>query len=207
MLFRITNSGGHGMSSRHPGQIDPGAVAPWQKEYEEVRVFAQNLAKDFAALGCYSLFRDTGFYSLADDDAHGFNSDVFIEWHLDSFAASSTGVGAFVRGNASTKERLLAANICAAVAKATGLRNRGVKSADFAVLNQYPDMDSVLVELFFVSNKSDHDKFMAAKGAVELGVVNAVLKTYGKPLVRSLPRGWSNTAMVTYRIRKFFRRK
>ncbi len=194
-------SGGHGLGSRVVKKIDPGASGSGFKENNIALGMATRFASNFAALGWPMLLRDEGYFARADDEAAAFDARFFIEFHTDS-TAGATGVGAFVGTNATATEMKLATNLTRAVSGATGIRNRGVKRGSFAVLKQHR-MDSVLLELFFISNPSDVKAYQDNVDDVELGIVNAVLLTYGYKPVKSLPRLWGKPrrlwARITYR--------
>lgn len=195
-------SAGHGMGSRVVKRVDPGAQGSGFNESNITLGMAKRLANDFAALGWPILLRDTGYFAQADDDAKAYGAAFFIEIHTDSFSSTSTGVSGFVGSNATAREVALAKNLCWAVTDATHIRNRGVNVGNFAVVRQHP-MDSVLLELFFLSNPRDVNAYQDNVDAVELGLVNAVLKTYGYKPVASLPRNWGKPrrlwARITYR--------
>lgn len=196
--MKVCISAGHGISSRTPGKVDSGAVGSGYREATVVLGMAKRLGQDFAVLGWPTLVRDSGYYANADNDAAAFGAQAFIELHMNAASASATGVEVLVGPNASRREYALAQAIADSVSREAGIRNRGVKvRTDLAVLSQYPSMDSVLAELAFVSNVGDMRAYQAHVDSIELGIVNAVLVTYGYRAIKSLPRKWSTAwAMV-----------
>lgn len=71
-------------------------------------------------------------------------------------------------------QRELAAKVSAAIAKATGLRDRGpVERKDLAVLNG-TNAPAILIELAFISNASDMKKFFDNMQAIANAIVQVV---------------------------------
>lgn len=201
--MKLAISAGHGMSSRVPGKIDPGADGNGQQEAVMVKGMANRLAQDFSALRWPCLVRDTGHYAQADDDAKAWGAQFFIELHMNAGPPSANGVECLVGGNATVAERRLAAALCRNVSSVSGMYNRGVKvRTDLAVLRQHP-MDSVLFEMGFISNVNDMRRYQKSVDKIELAILNAVLTTYGRKPATFLPRKWSLPrrlwARITYR--------
>lgn len=197
---RIALSSGHGLSSRIKGKVDPGAIGFGEKEAAKTKAMCDNLSKDFARLNWRVLFRDTGYFSMADDEARKFDASVFLELHLDAAGASANGSGCFVASRTNGKETTLANNILNGIVR-VGFRDRGVKKTDdLSVLRQYSGMDSVLVEMAFITNARDNARYDANTEKIELAILNGVLKTYGLKQRTTLPRKWSNLRAYLYRI-------
>jgi len=169
-------------------------------EATEVRRVALHLAQDSASCRIPTLFRDTGRYYLADDAAHAFNAARFYEMHLNSGVSTAHGVETLVGPNASAKEKAIAADMSAAIARTLGIPNRGVKVRDdLAVLHQYKDMASFIIEIVFVSNKGDMSEFRAHADALELAIFNVHRKHYGLKPMTKLPRlTWRKVRIPKY---------
>lgn len=201
--MRLCFSAGHGLESRKKGALDPGACANGQKEWERVHTMASRVSRDFAVLGYPTLFRDVGLYSEADDAAKAFGADIFIELHLDAAGSTAKGTTAFVGTHATARERRLASLLSSDVAAAVPTNNRGVKvSSDFAVLKG--SVDTVLLEICYLTNMSDIYNFTKNHDKIELAIVNAILKGIGKKPVKSLPRTWPRAIA---NIRRFFTKR
>lgn len=201
--MRITISAGHGIGSRAPGGYDSGAVGGGVHEATRVLALAKNLAYDFAALGWHTFLRDRGYYARADDEAYGFDSDVFCELHLNSGTARASGVEVLVNPSAGKLTRAVAASVSARIAHALEVPNRGVKErGDLAVLKPHGEMRSILVEAYFVSNRRDRDLGRIRAYRVERAIMNGILTGLGFKAIGGLvaaPRLWSK------RGRKFLR--
>ena len=88
------------------------------------------------------------------DKANKENADIFISIHCNSFYnPSAHGVETFNYPN-STQGWRLSTNIYDNLVKSTGLKGRGVKTANFYVL-KHTKMPAALVELAFLSNPSE----------------------------------------------------
>jgi N-acetylmuramoyl-L-alanine amidase len=92
--------------------------------------------------------------------SHKYKADVFISIHYNSGGSTATGIDTFYNtkyGN----EAELAKCIQTELIKQTGMKDRGVKTAEFYVV-KYNEMPSVLVELGFISNPEE-EKLIATK--------------------------------------------
>jgi len=200
-------SAGHGEGSRHPGQSDSGANVigdglPAKTEDDYTLEMCQSVRADLRAVYSaagqgFVMLRDSGLYSRADNDCALNDCDLFIEFHTDSLTATSTGVGTFYRTDRAQK---LAAMLAKNGAHALGLRNRGARRNDtFAVLDVHPGMDSVLVEMFFGSNKSDTRAFLKHRDAFVLAMVNCILTWHGWNTVSKRPSQWTAAEKAAYK--------
>lgn len=84
--------------------------------------------------------------------ANAFGADYFVSVHANGFEfPSANGIETFCHPQAAAKAAKLAEEIQAELVKATGLRDRGAKRANYQVLRETV-MPAVLVELPFLSN-------------------------------------------------------
>ncbi|MGG7078244.1 N-acetylmuramoyl-L-alanine amidase, partial [Clostridium sardiniense] len=94
--------------------------------------------------------------------ANGYKPDVFVSNHINSFEQeSANGIETFHHRD-KTQYKPLSDNIQNNAIKSTGAVNRGVKSANFAVLRE-TNMPSSLFEAGFISNKSESSKLKTAE--------------------------------------------
>ncbi|ENZ02565.1 hypothetical protein HMPREF1092_01800 [Clostridium thermobutyricum] len=88
---------------------------------------------------------------------NAYGADVFVSPHINSFnGASAKGIETYYHLNKSS-ERPLSSNIQENAIKETGAVNRGVKSANFAVIRE-SSMPSSLFEAGFISNPEEASK-------------------------------------------------
>ena len=182
-------SAGHGYESRHKGETDPGATSKYGVEADLARELTKNLAKDSACCKVPTLFRDTGPYYLADDEAYKFGAKWFTEIHFNSAVSRASGVECLVPKGASASEMRLAQEYCKAIASVLNIANRGVKYRDdLAVLNgDHRGLATVIIEVGFISNGTDMARYKARKGAVEMAIFNA----YRRVALERPPLTWN----------------
>ena len=115
-------------------------------------------------------------------------TDVFIELSDRAKAANNAAANTGARGVETYvyhgKDSTLAKNIQESVVN-SGIftTNRGVKSADFAVVRE-TRMLSALVELGFITNKDDAHLLMTKTDSIAMAVANGILKTLGMQLLQ-----------------------
>ena len=145
--MRIFLDPGHGGS-------DPGA-AKIIKESQYTLIYALELGRALKGLGFevnYSRTSDSDV-SLAERCrmANTWKADYFISIHFN--AGGGTGIETFALAAGGNAERLAKAVQSPLIAH-TGMRDRGVKFANFQVLRDTL-MPAVLIELGFLTNKAD----------------------------------------------------
>jgi N-acetylmuramoyl-L-alanine amidase len=104
---------------------------------------------------------DDRFISLQGrvDFAHRRNADIFFSVHINSYSSTSTGTETYYYTGQS---RALANEVQRELVKATGLANRGVRSARFFVIRK-TRMPSILTETAFISNPREEALLMDPK--------------------------------------------
>lgn len=119
--------------------------------------------------------------------ANDWNADIFISIHINSATnKSAAGFETFIyNGNVSQATISNQNVIHADVVKAIGLRDRGKKRANFAVLRQ-TKMPGLLTENGFISNANDANKLKQESflNKIAQGHVNGLVKVFGlKPKI------------------------
>ena len=109
-------------------------------------------------------------------------ADLFVSIHCNSApSASANGMEVYVHTTRSAASTRAAHAIYDRLLPASGLRGRGVKANDYAVLRETV-MPAVLVELGFVSNDGDRAKLISedwqnrAAETITSGIMEVVLK-------------------------------
>ncbi|OLN24141.1 cell wall hydrolase [Domibacillus antri] len=147
------------------GGSDPGAISFGLREKDVVLTTGlkvNNLLKQTPFNVKMTRSTDT-FVSLSARPAFAVRNggDVFVSIHANAASASATGTETFYYSAATNPytadSRLLATKIQNRMIAAWNLRNRGVKTGNFAVLREN-NMPAALAELGFITNKSDNDK-------------------------------------------------
>jgi N-acetylmuramoyl-L-alanine amidase len=150
------------------GGYDPGAVGNMGTKEKEVNLdIAKRAAKLLEARGATVVMTRPGDPEVGLDQrtskANSKKANIFVSIHIN--AAESTTLGGtmtFVHSGSSTNTRIkesnrLAKNIQSELIKGIGLRDAGVRYADFAVLRT-SNMPAVLCELAFLSNPAEEKK-------------------------------------------------
>ena len=213
---RITNSAGHGLSSRVSGQVDPGAevVNTPGTEADAVLRFTLDMDANYRVLFAgrkhsAHVVANTGRYYLADNKAVQYHCDTFNEFHTDAAKKSRTkdgkkyGVSVLYED---PKDAGYAKRLSAAIAEASGLPDRGAKyRTNLAVLTPHSGMRQVIIELFFGTDADDVAAFKAHRDAVEVAILNVNLREWGWRTIKMPipPRKWGRVKRLFYRARRF----
>ena len=193
------------------GGNDPGAVGKRSKEKDNVLKVAKKLKTLLEKYGhTVKMTRSTDvFISLSQraNMANSWGADYFISLHNNAASSSATGFETFVyNGGVSQKTKQFQNAVHDAIASKIGIRDRGKKSANFAVLRQ-TKMPAVLIEYAFISNPNDEKILInEVDKLAELtcdGVIDAIGGTIkakpSKPKVKpSTPKKTTNKGKVKY---------
>jgi len=206
-MVKIFIDPGHGGS-------DPGAVANGLKEKDLVLDISKRIRKylnDNFTGHSIKMSRTTDkTVSLSGraNMANNWNADVFISVHIN--AGGGTGYEDYIfSGTVSNKTVSVRNTLHSEIMKQlSGIRNRGKKRANFAVLRQ-TKMPAVLTENLFIDTKSDADKLKSssflnkvAKGHAE-GIAKAFkLKRKAKKTTKEKTntKKKSTNSNTTYRV-------
>jgi N-acetylmuramoyl-L-alanine amidase len=163
--MKIIIDPGHGLSNRKSGVYDPGACFGEITEAGIVMDWANELRKQFMAHG-HKVVRTR--VNKADPAPVGdraaiarhYAGELMISLHCNAATGSASGTETFYRGEAN---KALAGRLNAAVVKALGTRDRGVKTESesqhsrLAIMRFQP---CFLIELGFVDNAGDRAKML-----------------------------------------------
>jgi N-acetylmuramoyl-L-alanine amidase len=156
-MMKIMLDAGHGYNT--PGKRSPDGM----REYEFTRAVA-NHAKQLLA----NYKNVTVYFSHSDQEdvplqartnkANSLNVDIFVSIHANAFGSGGWnnvgGIETYVYPSRPPVAYQLAQKIQRNLVVATGLENRGVKTADFHVLRE-TKMDAVLAECGFMTNPNE----------------------------------------------------
>lgn len=167
------------------GGKDPGGTGGGVREKAVVLNVAKKIAAYLEARGCtVMLTRETDVFVELSDRARMANAakaDLFVSIHCNSVRdnARATGMEVYHYTHASEASKHAARAIYDKLLPVSGLRGRGVKSKDLAVLRE-TKMPAVLIELGFISNPGDRAKLTtsawqdAAAKAISDGIIEAL---------------------------------
>ena len=176
-------------AGHNPSGKDRGAINDALGIHEEDVTYeiAEKLKKSLEAMGyTVVMTRESKSAVIANDSeksslnarvdlAHSTLADLFISIHCNMGGGVGTETYCFATGGASEE---LAKAVQNEIIKATGLRNRGVKTAGFFVIKNTM-MPAILIETGFLDNSGDAAYLTSQNGqqAIATAIANAV-KTY-----------------------------
>lgn len=154
--MKIMLDAGHGYNT--PGKRSPDGM----REYEFNRVVASEtkaILETYKDVTVYFSHSDTKDVSLQErtDKANRLAVDCFVSIHANAFGTGwndVSGIETYVYTSKPKVATELASKVQKNLVVATGLRDRGVKTANFHVLRA-TKMTAILVECGFMTNKAD----------------------------------------------------
>ncbi|WP_347230922.1 N-acetylmuramoyl-L-alanine amidase [Mesobacillus subterraneus] len=173
---------GHGYNTS--GKQSPDGL----REYEFNRAvanYAKLLLENYKNVTVYFSHSDQRDVLLTarTDKANSLNVDVFVSIHSNAFGSGAWndvgGLETYVYLSRPPEAIQLAQKIQHNLVLATGLENRGVKTADFHVLRE-TKMDAVLVECGFMTNRREAGLLRTEtyRKAVAEGIVQALTEQF-----------------------------
>lgn len=186
---------GHGYNTQ--GKRSPDGM----REYEFNRAvanYAKSVLDGYENTTVYFAHSDSADVPLVTrtNRANELKVDVFVSIHANAFGAggwdSASGIETFVYTSKPKEAYDLAIKVQNNLLRASGLPNRGVKTANFHVLRE-THMTAILAECGFMTNKTDQSKLKSEsyrKAAAE-AIVNALAAQYGlkhKPVPKPQPK-------------------
>ena len=166
------------------GGHDPGAVGKNSKEKDNVLKVVKEVGKILTSKGhkvVYTRSTDV-FVNLSERAAIARRNGalIFVSFHDNAAVASATGFETFIfNGATSARTKQLQNNIHSEIMKVIGIRDRGKKSANFAVLRETGiNIASVLIEYGFITNLNDEkiliNEVSKLSRATAQGILNVV---------------------------------
>lgn len=146
------------------GGHDPGAIGSQSREKDNVLKVANRLKILLESHGhTVRMSRSTDVYITLSERARLANTwgaNYFLSLHNNAATASATGFETFIyNGPVQSKTTGFQNAIHAAIIKGIGIRDRGRKRANFAVLRE-SRMPAVLIEYAFITNANDEKLLM-----------------------------------------------
>lgn len=142
------------------GGKDPGACSNGVLEKDINLDVARQIAMFLPDVTTMQTRGNDTFVELGDRAraANGFGADFFVSIHCNSAASSeANGFEVYTYTDCSESSKRWANVIYESLLPVSGLRGRGVKQKNLAVLRE-TDMPAVLIELGFISNAGDRAK-------------------------------------------------
>ena len=176
------------------GGKDPGGSGLGRKEKNDVLEISLKIRDLLTKQGVQVVMtretdKDIGITARCDM-ANKAGCDYFLSVHRDAFSDSTAnGASMYIYSKATDATKAKAEKIYNAVLEASGLRSRGVKKGaatytDYGV-NRQTSMPSGLLELGFITNADDNDKFTKHIDNIALAITQAICEicsvNYAKP--------------------------
>lgn len=167
----------------HSGRIEPGACAAGVWEAVLNLTIARKLGECLEQRGYMVLFTRQG--EVQDDElqwraavANGSGADIFISIHCNAAAGPARGVETYCHP-ASVAGRTLALAVQRQLAELGYTKDRGVKTANLAVL-RWTTMPAILVECGFLTDPADRGRLTSLAGQAEVAsAIAAGVVRYG----------------------------
>lgn len=165
-MIKIAIDCGHGLKT--PGKQTPDGIKEWSLN-DKVRDKAVSMLKDY---DCEIIFTDNNEGNVDESLASRLNkyksagASAFVSIHHNAYTGkwgNATGVEVYTDRKPTAKDKELANAIYNRLVKYTGLRGRGVKKANFYVINQNT-IPAVLVEGGFMDGRNDYKVITSESG-------------------------------------------
>lgn len=165
-MVKIAIDCGHGLKT--PGKQTPDGIKEWTLN-DKVRDKAVSMLKDY---DCEIIFTDNNEGNVDESLASRLSkyksagASAFVSIHHNAYTGkwgNATGVEIYTDRKPTAKDKELANAIYKRLVKYTGLKGRGIKQANFYVINQNT-IPAVLVEGGFMDGRNDYKVITSESG-------------------------------------------
>jgi len=202
MPYKICINAGHGpkgVNNSSSNGIDPGAIGPsGYKEYIETKEIADSVSTKLKFNRLETLVIQDGDLWDVTNQSNAWKSDYFISIHCNSYSDSSAN-GVEIFSLATTgKGRALAQSVHKELIPATGLFDRGLKTANYYVLRE-TDCPAILTEIGFISNPKEEALMKDStwddkvSSAIARGICNFIGLAYKEQIVQTIQSTINNS--------------
>ena len=165
------------------GGYDSGAVNGDRYEKDDNLRMAKAVGDILQANGVNVIYTRTGdeYVSLSQrvSTANASDADMFVSFHRNSSTnQDATGFENYVAPNATSKSQQWARTVYDDVANTNVFANRGLKEANYYVLRN-TRMPAMLLELGFLSNSGDNEKFDANFNTLAQAIADGIMTDLG----------------------------
>lgn len=189
-MIKIAVDPGHGLSNVKSGRYDPGAICT--DDVSGITYAEADVALDYG-LSLNWLLKQAGYSTWMSrtssaqhtpvhkraNNAKAFGCTHFVSLHLNAHVdQQANGAEVLYSRDEDAKK---AKDISAAIAKVTGMKDRGPKKrTDLSVLTFKGSV--ILIELGFITNDSDRTKLISGR-EMRVQICNAIIDNLGLPEV------------------------
>ncbi len=171
--LKVYLDAGHGYNSSNNGVYDSGALGCGYQEADLTAELARAVGSELQNTYGISVHVNDygGWYKLRQAEAESLGCDVLISIHFN--AGGGSGCESYIHSLrpaafSSTLQRM----VHPALSRATGLADRGMKSAQLAVVGG--NVSAVLLEVAFIDNQSDMNAYQANKSSVASEIARGI---------------------------------
>lgn len=184
MTIKVCIDAGHG--GKAPTG-DPGAVNGSKHEAVAALAIAKKVGAKLKAKGVtvkYTRSSDK-YVTLANRCriSNEFGADAFVSIHLNAaMNTDAAGIETWRYEKAGIKTKQLAESVQAELIKATGARDRGVRTTETLYVLKKTEAPAVLIECGFISNRGESERLADGEyqNTIARGIAQGVLKYWEK---------------------------
>jgi N-acetylmuramoyl-L-alanine amidase len=183
-MLKLSISAGHGYHT--PGKRTPDGMREWEFNSAVVSHLMILLNK-YQEITILRLDDPTGQTDIPlkerSNRSNAWGANVHIDIHANAFGSDWTdanGIETYVFSQQEVESTRLATVVQQNLIKATGLKDRGVKEANFHMLRETKAKAKILVEAGFMTNKKEAEllKSDAYRHTVAKAILDALVKIY-----------------------------
>jgi N-acetylmuramoyl-L-alanine amidase len=183
-MLKLSLSAGHGYHT--PGKRTPDGMREWEFNSAVVSHLIKLLDK-YQDINILRLDDPTGQTDIPlkerSDRSNTWGANVHIDIHANAFGTDwndANGIETYVFSLQDVASTQLATHIQQNLINATGLKDRGVKEANFHMLRETKAKAKILVEAGFMSNKKEAEllKLEAYRQTVAKAILDAIVTIY-----------------------------
>ena len=205
-MKKLVLDAGHGYNT--PGKRSPDGVREWSLNNAVCNYIAEYLKGYDVQITRTGDTTGKTDVSLAErvKKTNSISPNAFVSIHHNAYNGKwndATGIEVYYHTKGTATDRKLADILDNKIAKETGLRNRGVKTASFAVLGCKSSIPAVLCEGGFMDGRNDYKVITTEKGqrAYAKGVADGIIEFLGltKKTTTTKPTTTKPTTATTYK--------
>lgn len=174
--LKVYIDAGHGWDSSNNGLLDYGASGNGYREYDLNAELANKVANSLQStygIDCY-VNDNGGWYKLRHAEAIALGCDLFVSIHFNATGSGvSSGTESYIHSyNAAAGSSTLQKKVHTPLVQSLGLNNRGMKSAELAVVGG--KLPAVLLEIAFIDNANDMTTYQSKKDSVATAIARGI---------------------------------
>lgn len=176
--FKVYIDAGHGFNDSNNGIYDPGAVGNGYQEATLTAELANKVSNILRSQYGVQTFvnDDGGWYKLRHAEAQQLGCDMIVSIHFNSYMGNGTET-LIHSHNAHPRSWGLQDTIHPLLVEGTGLRDRGQKTQQVAILSG--PLPATLLEVAFIDNSSDMRTYQSRKDIVASKIAEGIARYVG----------------------------